>query len=293
MDSNKKHYRFWRNINILRGFIDWTGNNLNAAAMLARLMHWSDVTGKDWIYKTRTDWEDELGFSRWEQETSRKLLKDLGLIMEEKRGMPPKMYFCLTPKFRKMIELNRNTDRERKPPNGGGGRERKPPHVRRETDHSCGEKTSNPYSRRHREDNKGAPPTLIASGGEPVFRGRVGKIVREYFNWATTKHYFDGKKKPNLQEWGVALVKLKESHSDSLDWIEEVLDWYYTTKDLWHPRCQYLTTFCKKFESIERAYCRDTKTPLPSNEEDSPRVTKNNVLPPRVMTFEDIMAEED
>lgn len=137
-----------------------------------------------------------------------------------------------------------------------------------------------------------ATAALRPVAGATVLKGRVGRIVEEYHHWATRKNYFVGKRKANLEQWRAALVQLKESHSDSLDWIEEVLNWYYTTKDPYHKLCHHLTTFCQNFESIERAYCRDTGTPLPSDEEDSPKVTKN-ILPPRVMTYEDVQAEAD
>ena len=73
------------------------GGGASAGLMLSQAMYWTsrtqDATG--WFYKTATDWEFELGLSRWEVEGARRKLRTLGLLREEKRGIPMKIYYRL------------------------------------------------------------------------------------------------------------------------------------------------------------------------------------------------------
>lgn len=46
-----------------------------------------------WFYRSIDDWEAELGLSRAEQETARKKLKDLGVLLEQRDGMPARLRF--------------------------------------------------------------------------------------------------------------------------------------------------------------------------------------------------------
>lgn len=67
----------------------------NAGLMLAQLIYW-DGKQKDaegWIYKTQSDFTEELGISRYEQETARKKLRKLGILEELKKGLPAKLHY--------------------------------------------------------------------------------------------------------------------------------------------------------------------------------------------------------
>ena len=71
------------------------GAGITGALMLSQAVYWTKRT-KDadgWFYKTQTDWEDETGLSRYEQEGARAKLKKLGVLIEEKRGVPCKTYY--------------------------------------------------------------------------------------------------------------------------------------------------------------------------------------------------------
>ena len=75
-------------------FVD-IGGSTNAGLMLSQAYYWSDRT-KDpngWFYKTKKEWEEETGLSRYEQENARKKLVNEGLLEETRRGIPAKMYF--------------------------------------------------------------------------------------------------------------------------------------------------------------------------------------------------------
>ncbi len=71
-----------------------TGSTI-ATIFLTQFIYW---TGKQndpdgWIYKTQAEIEEETGLSRSEQETARRQLKFKGLIEEEYRGLPRKIYY--------------------------------------------------------------------------------------------------------------------------------------------------------------------------------------------------------
>lgn len=79
-----------------RVFVDITGS-ITSALMLSQIVYWSRrVKGGDgWFYKTGAEWTEETGMSRSEQETARRTLVSLGLIQEERRGIPCRLYFRL------------------------------------------------------------------------------------------------------------------------------------------------------------------------------------------------------
>jgi hypothetical protein len=69
--------------------------SVNAALMLSQALYWSKRT-KDphgWFYKTRDEWEEETGLSRWEQESARKLLRASGFWFEQLRGVPATTHY--------------------------------------------------------------------------------------------------------------------------------------------------------------------------------------------------------
>jgi hypothetical protein len=63
--------------------------------LMSQLFFW---TGKGmdpagWIYKPEHEWRWETGLSRDQQRKARKILKAKGVLEEEKRGLPRKLYF--------------------------------------------------------------------------------------------------------------------------------------------------------------------------------------------------------
>lgn len=69
--------------------------SVNAALMLSQAIYWSLRTSNPdgWFYKTQEQWEEETGLTRREQESARILLRSRGLMDEERRSVPAKMYF--------------------------------------------------------------------------------------------------------------------------------------------------------------------------------------------------------
>jgi hypothetical protein len=73
------------------------GGGALAGLFLSQAFYWDERT-KDpdgWFYKTQDEWERETTLTRREQETVRRKLIERGLIEEQKRGLPCKLYYRL------------------------------------------------------------------------------------------------------------------------------------------------------------------------------------------------------
>lgn len=67
---------------------------INEALLFQQLAYWSDKgSDPEWIYKTQKDIELEITLTRTQQENARRKLRGLGVIEEDKRGVPAKLYF--------------------------------------------------------------------------------------------------------------------------------------------------------------------------------------------------------
>jgi len=52
-----------------------------------------DPAAQGWIEKSRDQWTEETGLSRWEQQTARRALRDAGFLEERRLGMPARLYY--------------------------------------------------------------------------------------------------------------------------------------------------------------------------------------------------------
>ncbi|MGE5110626.1 MAG: hypothetical protein ACM3JB_07220 [Acidobacteriaceae bacterium] len=66
-----------------------------AGLMLSQALYWSGRTLDDegWFFKTASEWTKEIGLTRHEQDTCRRVLRDLGILKEKLRGMPARVHF--------------------------------------------------------------------------------------------------------------------------------------------------------------------------------------------------------
>jgi hypothetical protein len=91
LDSPIAYHRVFRTI---------TGNTV-AAIMLSQALYWQRKVNKGkggkegWWYKSGAEWEKELGLSRSEQDTARKVLSAIGLLETERRGVPATTWYHL------------------------------------------------------------------------------------------------------------------------------------------------------------------------------------------------------
>ena len=72
--------------------------NVNASILLSQFIYWHDKTEHSLgVYKTQSEIQTETGLSRKEQETGRKVLRELGLITETYKRTEHKLYFLFHP----------------------------------------------------------------------------------------------------------------------------------------------------------------------------------------------------
>lgn len=77
-----------------RCFVRITGS-VTAALMLSQAWHWTKYT-KDpdgWFWKSRAEWIEETGLTRFEQESARKRLREKGFLIEKLKGVPATVHF--------------------------------------------------------------------------------------------------------------------------------------------------------------------------------------------------------
>ena len=73
---------------------------VTAALMLSQAI-WTTQTieraADGWFSKSRDEWTEETGLSRWEQETARRALRSAGVLEERRVGVPAKLWFRVRP----------------------------------------------------------------------------------------------------------------------------------------------------------------------------------------------------
>lgn len=80
--------------------------SVTAGLFLSQAIYWTGKGSEEgWFYKTREEWQNELGMSRKEQENARKKLKDQGVLEEQLRGLPARLYYRVN--FDRLIEIMR------------------------------------------------------------------------------------------------------------------------------------------------------------------------------------------
>lgn len=85
---------FDRPIAFQRSFVD-LGAGITGALMLSQAVYWTTRTNAEdgWFYKTIDEWQEETGLTRAEQETARKRLVKAGVLSEQRKGIPCKLYY--------------------------------------------------------------------------------------------------------------------------------------------------------------------------------------------------------
>lgn len=64
------------------------------ALLFQQLAFWSDKgADPEWIYKTREELREETTLNRYQQEQARATLRKLGVIEEQRRGLPARMHY--------------------------------------------------------------------------------------------------------------------------------------------------------------------------------------------------------
>lgn len=69
------------------------GLNAAAAQFLSQAVYWAERTNDGWFYKTEAEWQGEIGLAPDEVRDARRNLKALGILDEQRKGIPAKMFF--------------------------------------------------------------------------------------------------------------------------------------------------------------------------------------------------------
>jgi hypothetical protein len=73
---------------------------VTAALMLSQAI-WTtqeiDAAANGWFSKSRDQWTEDTGLSRWEQATARRALRSAGFLEERRLGMPSKLWYRVRP----------------------------------------------------------------------------------------------------------------------------------------------------------------------------------------------------
>lgn len=80
--------------------------SVKAGVFLSNFLYWEGLQSADndgWIYKEMSEIFQETALTRNEQESARKRLRDLGILTEKKKGIPPRTYYCFN--WQKMDEI--------------------------------------------------------------------------------------------------------------------------------------------------------------------------------------------
>ena len=71
------------------------------AALLLSQAIWTtqeiDAAANGWFSKSRDQWTEDTGLSRWEQATARRALRAAGFLEERRIGMPSKLWYRVRP----------------------------------------------------------------------------------------------------------------------------------------------------------------------------------------------------
>lgn len=85
-----------------RAFVD-LGVGITGAVMLSQAFYWSQKTADGWFFKGQVDWTRETGLTRYEQEGARHALRAIGVLHEQRKGHPARLFFRVD--FDRLAEL--------------------------------------------------------------------------------------------------------------------------------------------------------------------------------------------
>lgn len=69
------------------------GLSAAAAQFLSQAVYWTERTDDGWFYKTESEWLAEVGLTADEVRESRRRLKALGVLEEQRKGIPARMFY--------------------------------------------------------------------------------------------------------------------------------------------------------------------------------------------------------
>jgi hypothetical protein len=88
-----------------RAYVSLTGSAV-AALFLSYAIYTTDRLPKDaegWFRKTGDEWKAETGLTRFEQQTARRILRELDVLIERRAGLPAELWFKI--RIDRILEL--------------------------------------------------------------------------------------------------------------------------------------------------------------------------------------------
>ncbi len=220
---------------------------------LSQIFYWTPRT-KDpngWFYKSQTEWEQETGLTRYEQETAREKLKAKGLLQEKKGGIPCRLFYRLNvEKF--LQEVARATKAEipnaETEPNSEVG-EKQQTSLRQSNKQACSKATnkvvampqSNTESTAKNSEIINTPPTPIKpkEAGEKVQPGKKHKSITEQSCYSSSR--------PTKEAIADVSKVLRELRLNPEDWMGRICKWW--------ANAQGALAYLK--QSIAEGWCKD------------------------------------
>ncbi|NWN92273.1 replication protein O [Marinobacter adhaerens] len=241
-----------------RAYVD-LGVGITGALMLSQCVYWRTRTSNSdgWFYKSQTEWQQETGMGRREQETARKRLVQAGFLEEDRRGVPAKLYFrvntdaleaALEGLSSRMAESANQecTDKPSsmaesakqectKAPNSGGGKRQSITEISTETTSEItAERTSEP----NRPDS--IEPTSNESDQNGQEPDRPGAAIQSGKHWGTVEDLQladgmwgdlvnqlgdDSPRQPNMAAWANSVRLMRERDGRKIVHINALWHW--------------------------------------------------------------------
>ena len=158
--------------------------SVNAAILLSQLGYWTPKAADPdgWVYKTQVEWEAETGLTRWEQETARRQLRDRGIVVEVKRGMPARLFFqidveALTSSWEAAFEdedagephPRMGDSHNQSPTNGNSSNHRMRDNRKQQRGRASAKDAGSPQANKGTGTTSGTTPTTTGGGGVEAF----------------------------------------------------------------------------------------------------------------------------
>jgi hypothetical protein len=131
---------------------------INEALLFQQIAYWSDKgSDPEWIYKTQADIEEETTLARTQQENARRKLRSLGVIEEQKRGVPARLYYRVNwDAIFALLEASQDAGNLQSRMRGSDNQDREEPaRLPAGNSHSITESTQRLQTERLFEDSKG------------------------------------------------------------------------------------------------------------------------------------------
>lgn len=201
--------------------------SVTAALFLSQIAYWSDKGfDKDgWIYKTESEMEEETGLSRKEQETARKALVWSGILKEERRGIPARMWYLLDwDALTVLLDEYERTKKENPPDKSPKTRKQ----VVQNVQTGCAEQT---YSTEittettsKRESTESPAPNELPEEAKPLwrkFQSSLEKAGDLYANRFYQSFLAQWIARPDIKAFDYAFSRLPE-HNDGFRFLRDV-----------------------------------------------------------------------